>query len=218
MKLTAQCNADEQCESPGRTQNRKQMFLNCSMYKNIFTVLSISPFLTRRQAENNRSFMSFAGKCFLSDTYKLTSKKNGINFRQITMINVFFPFTSSCTKKVAKKKTKHTKTTSTLEIFGLLEERSCVRQVCLCPEGCLCRVSEERGKKGEKISQQSLVALFKAVALLFPTYAAVQEACSKTLVKDSICDQVKLLLHLCLIREQKSRRTLHSFSFLLLFF
>lgn len=104
MKLTAQCNADEQCESPGRTQNRKQMFLNCSMYKNIFTVLSISPFLTRRQAENNRSFMSFAGKCFLSDTYKLTSKKNGINFRQITMINVFFPFTSSCTKKVAKKK------------------------------------------------------------------------------------------------------------------
>lgn len=62
MRLTAQCNADEQRESPGRTQNRKQMFLNCSMYKNIFTVLSISPFLTRRQAENNRSFMSFAGK------------------------------------------------------------------------------------------------------------------------------------------------------------
>lgn len=56
------------------------------------------------------------------------------------MINVFFPFPSSCT---LEKKKKHTKTTSTLEIFGLLEERSCVRQVRLCPEDCL----EERGKE-----------------------------------------------------------------------
>lgn len=77
------------------------------------------------------------------------------------MINVFFPFPSSCT---LEKKKKHTKTTSTLEIFGLLEERSCVRQVRLCPEGCL----EERG--GEKISQRSLVALCKAVALLLPLH------------------------------------------------
>lgn len=104
MRLTAQCNADEQRESPGRTQNRKQMFLNCSMYKNIFTVLSISPFLTRRQAEITDPSCPSQGKWFLSDNYKLASNKNGINFRQNTMINVFFPFPSGCTLEKKKKK------------------------------------------------------------------------------------------------------------------
>lgn len=152
MRLTAQCNADEQRESPGRTQNRKQMFLNCSMYKNIFTVLSISPFLTRRQAEITDPSCPSQGKWFLSDNYKLASNKNGINFRQNTMINVFFPFPSGCTLEKKKKK-KHTKTTSTLEIFGLLEERSCVRQVCLCPESCL---EERRGEKEKKYHNRAL--------------------------------------------------------------